>query len=165
MTKALVAAIPLLLAAASCVSNTDRHVLPESDAADRRVWRKGVAWSLPLNKKWDELTEAQRLTVRRCYEALGDADEPPYPANGMQDLAIGYEQLQKAALASGTLTGAVLVDKHGRAQNVEIFETPDPALNNPVAFIAMKAKYKPAKCSGQPCAMQFPISIAFKLER
>ncbi|CUI06162.1 hypothetical protein LXA47_18005 [Massilia sp. P8910] len=59
---------------------------------------------------------------------------------------------QGAALP-GLLGRIVIVDSEGNAQSVKTCVTPTTAL---AALIAMKEKYKPARCSGKPCTMAFP---------
>ncbi|UOD32030.1 hypothetical protein INH39_10350 [Massilia violaceinigra] len=55
----------------------------------------------------------------------------------------------------------VMVDSEGNAESVKTFVTPSTDLSALVAQLAMKEKYKPARCSGKPCAMAFPYTMEF----
>jgi hypothetical protein len=74
-----------------------------------------------------------------------------------------YEAITKVQ-ASGPLRMTVLVDAEGNAESVEVFETPHKDMSRLVAEIVMAEKFKPAVCSGKPCAMIFPYAVDFALE-
>lgn len=47
------------------------------------------------------------------------------------------------------------------AESVRIHLTPDVALSEKAGMIAMREKYKPARCAGKPCAMGFAYVMEF----
>ncbi|NHZ89736.1 hypothetical protein F2P45_12040 [Massilia sp. CCM 8733] len=61
----------------------------------------------------------------------------------------------------GLLSMIVMVDSEGNAQSVNVYVTPDAKLSEMAGFVAMKEKYKPARCAGKPCAMPFPYTMTF----
>lgn len=118
---------------------------------------------LPLNKRYGELTSEQQKLLKAQYEQMGDADEPPYPANGLgpvyQQIARGQQKL----LARGPLAMFVDIDVTGVATAVQVLQSPDPQVTRFVATVLMQEKYKPAVCDGKPCRMQFPFRIDFEV--
>lgn len=47
------------------------------------------------------------------------------------------------------------------AQSVQVYKTPDDRVTKAVAFVLMKADYKPGKCAGNPCAMDYLFEFNF----
>jgi hypothetical protein len=119
--------------------------------------------AFPFDKQWSELTPEQRQMFRAKYSNLGENDEPPFPELGMGPIAREVQKLQQRVLTDGLLVITVHVDENGDAQSVAIYQTPNPSLSKGVAYVVMNTKYKPAKCDGKPCAMDFPYSFNFTI--
>lgn len=120
------------------------------------------AVELPLDKPYQQLTEPQKDIVRSWYEDLGANDEPPFPVNGMAPLMADIATVQRRVQVQGRFFAAAHVDDKGNAKTVTIYDIPDARLKQVLAFILIKTKYKPAKCNGKPCAMDFPIEAGFE---
>src|SRR3954469_16522092 len=56
--------------------------------------KKRLRWtsSIPLNKSYEQLSPEQKAEFRALYVALPDADEPPYPLQGLKPL---FNAIQK----------------------------------------------------------------------
>ncbi len=133
------------------------------------VSRERIIGSLPLDKRYSELTREQRNALKSLYEQLAEDDEPPFPVDGLGPLYKGIAEVQKHLLRSrfglgvdGPLALHVQVDSQGKAISVAAYQSPDPELTKYASTIAMLTRYKPAVCGGQPCAMAFPIRIELK---
>jgi hypothetical protein len=117
---------------------------------------------VPFDKRYSELTVEQQRVLKSQYERMGDADEPPFPANGLrpiyQMLASGQQELR----ANGPLTIFVEVDSQGRATKVSVLQSPNPEMTKFAASVLLLEKYKPAVCNGIPCTMEFPFRITFE---
>ena len=118
---------------------------------------------LPLDKRYAELTPEQQKLLKSQYEQMGDADEPPFPANGLGPLYRQIARGQQKLLARGPLTMFVDIDATGTAIAVQVLQSPDPQATRYVAAVLMEEKYKPALCDGTPCRMQFPFRIDFRV--
>jgi len=136
------------------------------------VSRERIIGSLPLDKRYSELTREQRSALKSLYEQMAEDDEPPFPVDGLGPLYKGIAEVQKHLLRSrfglgvdGPLALHVQVDSQGNAMSVAAYQSPDPEVTKYAATIAMLTKYKPAVCRGQPCAMAFPIRIELKSRR
>jgi hypothetical protein len=118
---------------------------------------------IPPEKGWEDLTGAQRDSVRAEYPALEDGDEPPYPVGGP---AMIYKVLLKARDVfeplKGRLSLYVLVGKDGTAKSVRAIGSPHPEVTRYAAAVTMRQKYKPAICHGEPCEMSYPLAFEFK---
>lgn len=118
--------------------------------------------TIPLDKPWAKLTRAQQAIVRSWYDGLSASDEPPYPIDGLQAIFSEITKVQAAVPVAGAFYAAAHVDARGKADRVTIYELPDPRLKDVLSFILIKTEYKPAKCSGKPCEMDFPIQAGFE---
>jgi hypothetical protein len=115
---------------------------------------------IPFDKGYAEMNDAEKELVRAAY-FLHEDDEPAYPVNGKGPLV---EEVFKTAAkyGIGLRTDLILfvdVNADGVATKVGVYSTPAPALSSVAAFHAMKMKYKPALCGGQPCAGKYIIMI------
>jgi hypothetical protein len=161
-------------AAATCVPDDKlRPILEDSPATGTSI-RRAIATtrSVPFDKRYEELTPAQRACLRDAYEAMPDADEPPFPAGGMQvivgQVASAHSRAWKAgaALPLGMLEVAVKIDSKGRATAVDVYQAlDDRPFMALIATVLMTTPYKPAVCGGRPCSMSFPLSIRFHADR
>jgi hypothetical protein len=114
---------------------------------------------IPFDKKFDELTPEQMEVLRSKYNELGANDEPPFPADGMHDIGREIARLEAAKQFHGPLVMTVKVDEKGEGKSVAVYKSPDDDFAHSVAVVLMKAKYKPAKCAGNPCTMDFPLIV------
>lgn len=119
--------------------------------------------SVPVDKRWDELLASQQALFKRSwYEDMAEDDEPPYPADGPLSMLSDLVKVQNAVSVEGRLFATVLVDAQGQATQVAFHEIPSEALREVLAFALMKPAYKPAICSGKPCAMEYPVVAHFE---
>lgn len=140
----------------------------KEDAPDTgsNIRRERIISSLPLDKRYSELTSEQRIAVKSQYEQMAEDDEPPFPVNGLGPVykAISkireYDARGRYGLGiDGPLTLHIQVDSQGNATSASVYESPNPDITTSAAAIGMLTKYKPAVCGGQPCAMVFPIRM------
>ncbi len=115
-----------------------------------------------LDKPYERLTEAEKDVVRGWYDNLPAGDEPPFPVNGMKEISENVAKVQQKAHVKGRFFAAAHVDARGHAATVSIYAIPDDRLKNVLAAILIETKYKPGRCSGKPCAMDFPIDVNFE---
>ena len=53
------------------------------------------------------------------------------------------------------------IDEQGDPISLAVYRSPSKAVTKLVSGIVMLSKFKPARCSGAPCKMGFPVRIAF----
>jgi hypothetical protein len=121
-----------------------------------------IAGTVPFDKRYSELTVEQRRIVKSQYERMGDADEPPFPVNGLRPIYLMLASGQQELRVNGPLTIFVEVDSKGRATKVSILQSPNPAMAKFAASVLLQEKYKPALCNGIPCTMEFPFRTTFE---
>jgi len=116
---------------------------------------------LPAHLPWAALSPAQQAIVRKDYPGLPEGDEPPYPLGGLRDLVEPIAQGQIRIGSIGILVMDVLVGVDGSVQGVQPIRTPDNEIRRYVHRVAMRTKFKPALCAGQPCAGKYRLMVNF----
>jgi len=116
---------------------------------------------MPLNRRYPELDAAEKALVRANYEGMPEADEPPFPAEGLllifTELHTGAEQ----GLPRGLLAVVVDVGSNGKVQHAESFGKVDADFARFAASVLARTPFKPGICAGKPCAMQYVLRIHF----
>ena len=153
--------LPLLFASAA-VAQTDIYTITEDQAsAGSSVKRRLVAWPVPINRKYAELSAADKELVRKAYAGEPAMDEPPYPAAGMQPMLQQIAQILRFDLGEGTVRARVAVDESGVAQSIAVSSSPNDAVTKLVAHVLLAEKYKPAICEGKPCSRDYLFEFGF----
>lgn len=120
--------------------------------------------TVPADKRYDELTPAQQAWVRSWYPLLDKDDEPPYPAEGTQDMVTRIWRGLGKAGDDGVVQMLIDVDSTGKVTNVAVTQTPNKATARLVMTVALRQQFKPALCAGKPCAMKFPFGMKITME-
>jgi hypothetical protein len=110
---------------------------------------------------WDDMNEGERVAFRQQYAALEAGDEPPYPAQGMRQVAVLVKKVHDAFPDyRGRVQVLVMVGPDGKAESVTTVGKVPADVNLYVASILNITPYKPAVCHGAPCRMNFSIVFA-----
>ena len=136
---------------------------PESGSLIRRhvVGPIDIAINLPYH----QLSPADRAAVHAQYERIAQGDEPPFPAAGLRALLDPIRQAQAQFLGSGDLRLIASIGADGKARQVQAIGSPSPELTRFAAQVLMLVPYKPAVCGGQPCTMDFPLHMTFRVRQ
>jgi len=118
-----------------------------------------VRSTIPFDKTYDQLSVEQREALRSNYDKLGANDEPPFPLDGLAEIGRELVRLESSGQYRGPLIMTVRIDDKGEAQSTAVYKTPNDDFSKSVAIVAMKVRYKAAKCEGKPCAMDFPLIV------
>jgi hypothetical protein len=116
---------------------------------------------VPFEKTYAEMNPAQRAILAADYESMPPGDEPPYPALGLSHFTPDLVRYVEATHATGKLVAAVEVDPQGQARSVTVYKTPDAGMAQLVTALMVKESYKPARCGGSPCVMQYVLRLDF----
>jgi len=120
---------------------------------------------LPAQAAWDELTPAQKNTMRSQYPALETGDDPPFPAKGQQAMFDAVQRINKSfGLVEGKLLVHVVVGKDGKPVRVNAYTQLKQEFVEAISEFFMSQKYKPARCQGQACQMVYQVNFDFKLD-
>jgi hypothetical protein len=117
----------------------------------------------PLKKRYADFTPAERASLRAMYEGMPETDEPPFPASGMRSIVDDVSEISGSYKAYGFVSIFVSVDAQGNATGVRVMKAPNMDAAKAISYVLIKAKYKPAVCSGKPCAMEFPFRFNLTL--
>ena len=115
--------------------------------------------AFPMNLGWGDLTPAQQRMIRDRYPALDEADEPPYPLKGPQELYARLAELAGKYDVNEEVIMYVLVGADGKVASVTSIGIEDPDARRLAGLITGLLKYKPARCGGQACQMMVPFKV------
>lgn len=122
--------------------------------------RREVAFGhFPFDKPYPALTPQQQQQFKSLYVTMGDADEPPFPLRGLQEIYGPISRAQKRLLVEGEVAVDVQVDAKGEGVSLKVLKSPSPEFTRFVASVVLSVKYKPALCGGAPCAMELPVRV------
>jgi hypothetical protein len=165
------------VADAAASATPDPHALKNPEYGGTETFAIVGAEPLPLDKRYEELSDEQKGVYRSWYQNLGSNDAPPFPENGLLNLyqqTMGIHQIYIHRSGGrygivGRYVVVVPVDEHGVAHSIAIRKVgaygvhgnlePDDGLAKYLAAIFMREKYRPAQCGGAPCAMDFAVSL------
>jgi hypothetical protein len=135
---------------------------PHTGSFVRRTVVRAV--KIPINRRYDELTLAEKATLSQDYELASPDDEPPFPAEGLRSILVAIHKAHEKLLVSGDLFMIVDVGADGEAKSVKAVQSPSPEMAKFVGSLFYITKFKPAVCEGKPCAMQYPFRLSFVVE-
>jgi len=113
----------------------------------------------PFNANWTGLSLEQKKAVKTQYESLPTNDEPPYPTGGLGEL---LESIRWQALRLGIEGNWLLeamINSDGKVESVGAPKSTNQDFAKVAAGVIYHTAFKPAICSGIPCAMIFPIDF------
>lgn len=119
----------------------------------------------PIHVPYDELTPEQKALWKRQYLAMPADDEPPYPVAGLKRTMKAVLMAAQRTDSDGEVDAVVVVREDGTPDSVSVLKAPTHKLGTFVAQALMLEKFKPAKCAGKPCAMEYPFQMRIVLTR
>lgn len=157
-------ALAALLALSTCLANAQQYRMKEDDPRTGTLLkRENTRLSLPPDKTYAELSEADKARLRGMYENMAPDDEPPFPARGYRSLMRAMSRVQERLQVAGDVDMGVIVGPDGRASEIKVYGSSDPQLTTVIANVLVLEKYKPALCRGTPCTQEFPFRMQFTL--
>jgi hypothetical protein len=128
-----------------------------------RLGRAAIRSTLPLNRRYAELEDAEKAMVRADYEGMPAGDEPPFPAHGLLPIFNDINEAMNKYRFFGTLTAVADVDGDGKVRHVDVFGNVDRTVASFVTRVLFAAPFKPGVCAGKPCNMQYMLRMNFTL--
>lgn len=119
---------------------------------------------IPLDKRYEAMTDDEKAAVASWYEALPAGDEPPFPAAGLRPIVQSVYAAQRKLRVRGSILVYVDVDGEGNATSVSVMQSADPEMDRFVAQLLLMTRYKPARCQGAPCRMQYPFFLSLRMD-
>jgi hypothetical protein len=133
---------------------TSYRLIEEAENSGRRQLLYGGYY--PQDMRYGEMNGHQRSGVRAAYgAALASADEPPFPLDGMRQVATQISQEHNRTRQAGLLRLIVQVNADGTPSGVTIFTSPSPQMEKFVTEVFTQQRFKPALCDGLACAIPF----------
>jgi hypothetical protein len=128
--------------------------------------RKTYAWSrlIPLDLPYHRFTLEQKLALKSMYEPMPEDDEPPFPQDGLRPIIQSLSRLIGGLGIEGQVRVHVTVSADGHATEFRFYKMPDERTGRAVAHVFTQTTFKPARCAGQPCQMDFPFTTELRRE-
>ena len=147
-------------------SSAPEYVIREDQPrTGSHIRRDEVAGStIPLNKRYYELSAAERETLNQGYEPMERGDEPPFPAEGLRPIYDAIRKAQKKLLVEGNLFLVADVGADGKVTQVSVFDSPSEKMTSFAGSVLLMTAFKPALCGGKACKMQYPFRMTFAVE-
>jgi hypothetical protein len=157
--RSLLAAIVSAPIVAGCVATDPKSPRYEIDTARYAV----RASTIPINRRYHELTAEQRAIINSWYEHVALGDEPPFPVDGLQPIHDAIGQAQAEALVKGEMLLLATVNAAGDVEEIKMYRSPSKSMTTFVSGVLVLTKFKPALCSGRPCRMEYPFTFTFSV--
>ena len=120
--------------------------------------------AIPVNLSYEQLSPEDRARFNENYESIPHGDEPPFPVGGLKIVLEPMYKAQTKLLVRGDLFLVAKIDSTGVAQEVTAIGSPSREMTRFASQVLLLTKFKPAVCTGQPCVMEFPLRMQFKVE-
>jgi hypothetical protein len=141
----------------------------EATSTTGTIIKRDLAWSsrIPLNKTYEQFSDAEKAEFNALYESMPPGDEPPFPAEGMRPVFNSIKKGQQIVRARGKLNMVVNVDATGKA--VDVLDLGGVGGANALEMtrfagsVLLMTKFKPAVCAGKPCKSQFPFILDLRM--
>jgi hypothetical protein len=142
-------------------TNAPRYALTKQGNTMSAADRYTIAYNLviPADKSWNELTPEQQAQVKRPYAVLLKDDEPPYPVGGTKRMYNYFSEVVKRTDSDWHFTAYALIGTNGQVVGLNILEAPSPEMTQILKAVLVQQKFKPAKCSGEPCPMFYAMLV------
>ena len=119
--------------------------------------------AVPVNLRYEDLSESDKNVLRSRYEDMPVTDEPPFPLDGLSSVLKPIRDAQDQMLLTGRLHAVATVGVDGMTSQVQIIEAPSKEMAKFIGQLLMLTKFRPASCNGSPCVMEFPIDLRFTI--
>ncbi len=119
---------------------------------------------VPVNLPYGQLSPKDKATFHANYERIADGDEPPFPRDGLRAVLNPIIQAQAELLVEGDLSLIATIGPDGKVIAVKAIGSPSPEMTRIAAQVLAFTPYKPAVCAGEPCTMDFPLRLKFRLD-
>jgi hypothetical protein len=115
------------------------------------------AGSVPLDKRYADLTVEEKAILKSESGQMKENDEPPFPAKGLMPILRELRKVhERLGLEyKGPVAVNVQVDSQGNPSNVSIVDSPATEISQVASVALLAQSYKPAQCNGAPCAMEY----------
>lgn len=167
MLAAVLAALAAPAVAPAAGDPKPRYALKEDEPRLGSTIRRDQLAGSPvaLNLPYERLPQAEQRLVRSWWNDMPQGDEPPFPEGGLQALLDPMRKAQNILGEAGPVYAVALVDAKGDVVRARVLQAPSDKLADFTAKLLAMTRFKPARCGGSACAMEFPLEMDFAPER
>ncbi len=164
MRRTLPLFIAALVAAGATTAQARENYIEDDSNTGSHIGHRAVTGGIPFDKSWAQLDARERAMFLSVYQNFPSADEPPFPTKGLQVI---YEPIYRAHQKlgrRGEIFAIAMVDAEGRTETVAVYKSPDQHMTEVVQAILFQTEFKPPRCAGKPCKMEFPVQIKLAVD-
>jgi hypothetical protein len=99
------------------------------------------------------------------WKSTAQGDEPPFPLEGLKTILDPIRKGQQRLQETGALQLVATVSPQGDVASVAVLATPNKRLSDFAAQVLLLTRFKPAKCGGVACRMDFPVLLQMGVRR
>ncbi|HXA48418.1 MAG TPA: energy transducer TonB [Burkholderiaceae bacterium] len=136
-----------------------QYVIKQSEPSTGSNIKRPIikAGTISINKRYADLTPAEKAILRSEFAQMKESDEPPFPAKGLMPVLNELRKVheQTGLENKGAVAVNVQVDSQGNPTSVSIIDSPSPDISQVASVALMAQTYKPALCGGTSCAMEY----------
>lgn len=159
MSLAQSLALTLAIGASSAADAAQFGFKPDRPDSGTLVRRSIGFANIPLDKSYSDLNEPTLRAIREYFPKLKPQDEPPFPEKSLRALISLATAVRDQIDGTARVSVVVQVDEAGAARVTSRAESNDAQFLAGVVATLAATKFKPGRCDGKPCAMEFPIVI------
>ena len=157
--------LSVLASAQAAAKDDPSYILYGEPRTGSRIAPKLLTSPIPINVTYEELSDAEKAKIRANYDSMPEADEPPFPKAGLEPI---WKEVTKEGRHSSNQIGDVVVvasvDKDGVVREVAVYNTTSNNMTRIVSTALAATEFKPAVCSGKPCAMDFILEARLDID-
>jgi hypothetical protein len=160
MKKRLSTAIALLLCYMAAASSAAGFAIKQEQPDLGSQLRRRIGFSsFPLDKTYPELGEPGLRVVREAFQKLRPGDDPPFPETSLRSVITLVESARQETDGPLRIHLVMQVDENGSAKLLAGAETTNEQLLANIVSVLTAVKFRPGRCDGKPCMMEFPFSL------
>jgi TonB family protein len=162
-----IAALSALYLVLACVSianaslDKNYYVLKSAAPTGTKIQPIDARSVIPFDKRYFELSDSEKEIFRAKFENISSTEIPPFPRSGLKAIYKPLIEQFKNLSAHGSLSLKVRVDENGRVTDFTVLQSPTKRLTRASQKILQNTLFDPAFCEGEPCEMDFPVTIEY----
>jgi TonB family protein len=160
--SALIVTFLFLLVNGDVGAQTDKNISTEMLSGNSKIpISVDVGTLIPLDKKYEELTQIQKNRLNSIYEKMDVNDEPPFPLLGLGSIMNPISKAQMILSYFDNLVVTANISSTGEVNSIKILHSSSKEMSQFISNLFVLTKFKPALCSNEPCSQDYLFNLSF----
>jgi len=149
------------LSIANASTDKNYYTLKSAAPTGTKIQSVDAKSVIPFDKRYFELSDSEKEIFRAKFKNISSTEIPPFPRSGLKAIYKPLIEQFKNLSAQGSLSLTVMVDENGRVTDFTVLQSPTRRLTKASQKILQNTLFDPAFCAGEPCDMEFPVTINY----